>query len=76
MNFGITTEKATAMTPKITRITTAIIQAIEGESVKTLIKAPIPIIGAKQTIRKSIIVTFCTWVISFVVRVINEAVEK
>ena len=52
------------------------IHVIDGDSFKTLIKAPIPIIGAKHTIRKSIIVTICTWVISFVVRVISDAVEK
>ena len=60
LNFGITTANATAITPKITRITTAMIHVIDGDSFKTLIKAPIPIIGAKHTIRKSIIVTICT----------------
>ena len=76
LNFGITIAKVTPIKQKITNKTKPIIQVIDGVLLKALIKAPIPIIGAKHTIRMNIITTICTWVISFVVLVISDAVEN
>jgi len=64
--------KTTLITIKIIKI----IHVIDVECVKALYKAPIPIIGANNTILSNIITSIWTCVISFVVRVINEAVEN
>ena len=51
LNLGITTMNNVIIIDKIARIATPIIQAIEASLFNTLIRAPIPITGAKITVR-------------------------
>ena len=63
-------------TNNIASIATPIIHAIElSLLVNTFIKPPTPIIGAYTTTLNNIVINCCICCISFVLRVINDAVE-
>ena len=57
-NFGITITKSKIINPIIVSIVTPIIHCIEFPAI--FVSAPIPIIGAYNTIRKTIIKSICT----------------
>ena len=77
LNLGIDTANNVATTIRIATTATPIIHAIElSLEVKTLTKPPIPIIGAYTTTLNSKVINCCICCISFVLRVIREAVEN
>ena len=76
LNFGTAIANKTEISPNRMITASAMIQDIETLLSKARMIPPIPMIGAKKTIRTIITVTIWICVISFVVRVINEAVEN
>ena len=76
LNLGIAIEKVTPNTPKMTMTTKKIIHVIDGEFLTAFIIPPIPLIGASIHILTIITRTIWIWTISFVLRVIKEAVEN
>ena len=77
MNFGIAIINNVNIIPNIHKIAKPIIQAIEVWLLfNTLIKPPIPTIGAYTTTLNNIAIKFCICCISFVLRVISDAVEN
>jgi len=76
LNFGITNVKTTIISPIIAMTPTAIIQLSEMLFRSAMTIPPMPKMGAKQRNLSPIMIIFCTCVISFVVRVMREAVEK
>ena len=77
LNLGIATINNVPTTNKIANMATPIIHAIElSPFVNTFTNPPIPIIGAYTTTLNSIVINCWICWISFVLRVINDAVEN
>ncbi len=75
-NFGITSEKTTTIRLMSTTTPSAMIHHIDALSLTAMMMPPMAMIGAKKTMRIIMITSICTWVMSLVVRVMSEAVEK
>ena len=77
LNLGIATANNVPTINNIAKIATPIIHAIELSAlVNTLTKPPIPIIGAYTTTLNNNVINIWICCTSFVLRVINEAVEN
>ena len=77
LNFGITIANNVPTMNKIASIATPTIQAIWlSLLVKTFINPPIPTIGAYTTTLNNSVISCCICCISFVLRVIKDAVEN
>ena len=76
LNLGIAKLNKTIITKSIATTATPIIHAIDVSVFKTFSTPPIPSIGAYNIILTNITVKFCICWISFVLRVISDAVEN
>ena len=76
LNFGITSDIISTTEPSIAAAPTQIIHPISGAVCIAIITEIIQNSGALTIIASIIIITFCTWFTSLVVRVISDAVLK
>lgn len=76
VNFGITIDMIKIVRNRITPTASAIIQVISGAVAMACPIARTQVSGARKAIDRHITIADWTWLISFVVRVMSEAVEN